>query len=206
MADVPKAKPLTIPPIEPRKLDRLQGFFTLDVIDKGKWIGRAESKEADIFTDQFGNWLAGMLQVPATGDHSISIKNNSGNALTLGTYYNSNNPFNYAYSTRNLGCYLSWGTGVTTPLRTDYEITTIVGTAVAATSVVYTSAAGTLVISGSATNTSGSSKTAAEAGSYGDWEAQTAGEKLFLLAHDLVSPTVVVPNNSSVSITWTVQM
>jgi hypothetical protein len=188
-----------------RPNDHLIGRFEVRVVDKkGKVLGIGKSPVADLFTNNFGNILGSIFAWPGTGGVPIlSLKDITNAAVTAYSWYANYSWFgNGSYA---VGLQLGVGSNATAPARTDYNMGTLLGawTNVTNSTDLYSASTFQIITTCSITLASGGS--VVEAGAAFVLYNSIGGTKTVMIAHDAISPTVVVPAGAAAIPSWTVQ-
>ncbi len=180
---------------------RMHETVALSILNsKGKIESVGINKPDDLILNNFGYWLAALIQPPTswaggTTYASTTLKDTANTSRTVATYANACSiyagTFNYAGTAQNTGTYLQVGSGTTTAARADYNIETAFGTA--PESGVFSTAVGSYAagyISFSGAVTAGGSGTVNETGFFGKWIYGTPNSAVevdvanFMLFHD----------------------
>ena len=190
--------------------NRLVGRFEVLAVDKnGKIVGRGKSPIQDLFVNNFGNILGGLLvQDPTGGTVTVSVTDTGNGARTLQTWYGGGSVllFNSGAGAGTQGLQLGVGSGVAAPARTDYKIQTQLGswTFVNNTTNLYNAATSQIVTTCAIVIAAGGTVNEAGAAYYANDSGSTA--RTVLLARDAISPAVVIPAGASAVPAWTVQI
>jgi len=177
-----------------------QHFATVIISDQGIIQGISQSKPNNLILDNFGTWLAGLINAPAQAVKTVSLKDLLGNARNLKT---RNVYTEYAFSEysppNDSGTLLQVGGGTTPATRADYQIETALS--VAPEDDVFGTGTGSYsagVVSAGGAITAGGTETINEVGFFGFWTiVGGAAAYAFMLFHDiLVSGEAFTPGQT----------
>jgi len=191
--------------------NRLIGRFQVDVIDKqGQLLATGKSPIADLFTNNFGYILGGLLAASiANVDYTFTgCKDITNAAASFIIYYSGSGGYSLGFYNAGSGAkglQLGVGSGVTAPARTDYNLQTILGawTAVTNTTDLYSNSTYQVITTCSITLAAGG--TVNEAGAALILSNPSGTTKTIMVAHDVISPAVGVPAGAAAIPSWTVQ-
>lgn len=188
--------------------NRLVGRFEVLAVDKnGKILGRGKSPIQDLFVNNFGNWLGSLLLLTPSGTNlSVSLTDTGNVARTLYMWgVTAASMFNYP-GTGTTGLFLGVGSGVSAPARTDYKLQTQLGswTGAANGTNLYNASTYQIVTTSSILISAGG--TVNEAAAAFVFNDSGGVLRTIMVAHDAISPAVVIPAGASAVPTWTVQI
>ncbi len=166
-------------------------------------LGIGGSDPNDIINDNFGNWWRG-LNRPLTSFFVTNVLLDNLNIARTLQILGVGGGF-FSFSQNVVGSLIRIGSGSTPPARSDFNIETPFGTApesgfVATDAGVYTSATGQGTYFGF--YVAGGSGTVSEAATFMQWNASNNVVRQFMMARDLISPTVAFVAAQTISIQY----
>jgi len=193
--------------VENKKMSPAEACLVQVSDSKSKEIlGLGGSAPNDLFTDQLGIWWESFMTVPSSASLIVTLKNFGG--VGLGVRIRGGT-FQFARTDGGaIGSEIRIGQGSTPPARTDFSIDTpfvtipesgFINTASGA----YNSGLGNFIYS--ALIVAGGSGTISEAGTFFRWQTTSNNTNLFMMARDLISPTVAFVAGQTITVTWTWQ-
>jgi len=166
------------------------------VTEKNEIMGIGMSKLNDLLTDNWGNIFGSIVDCFSQG---FAITDEQG-LVRGGRVYGLQTACIFTTNFGGVGSLIKVGTGITPPTRQDFELTTVEQTLTSGNGG-WQSGLGKIDIP--ASGTAGSGFIISETGLFGAWaNFNTNLVKNFLIAHDLISPTVSVIVGQSINVDY----
>jgi hypothetical protein len=189
-----------------RPNDRLVSQFFIEGYDRrGRYLGSGRSGLNDLLLNNFGALLSAYLISGGSSYESVNVTDISNSSVSL-TGYGVPISGEYAFLFQNSGAYLAVGSSSTSPARTDHALGSILGVWTLSLTAAPNYSTSTFQVQVLGSITLGSGGTVAEGGIALVGFNTTGGvTNKIMMAHDLISPSVVIPIGGTVSAWWTLQ-
>lgn len=147
----------------------------------------------DLFLDNMGLWLAGMLKTPDLLTTTVTLKEDDATLSPVDIYRQAGG-FSFNLTPFATGSEFKLGSGSTVAARTDFDIETALATApenafFGTTNGQWSSSTGKITVARAII--AGGAGTVNESGLFFKWSIQSGGLRTFMLAHDNISPGVI---------------
>jgi len=160
----------------------------------------------DLIMDNFGEWFAKMFKAVTTGSQNVTLVDSGGVNRIIRTFKNFGAQY-FSKSNVTVGTGIKAGQSSTAPARTDFELGSLLpspeGDIRSTTTGAFNSGLGQVKASSSTTGALANG-TVRETGLFVSWQDTGATSRIFLLAHDSISPSVsfVIGQFINVEYTW----